>query len=82
MRNENIRCIDEDAKLFADASAVVLTTFIAPYRKDRDTARELHKKAELNFIEVFVDAPLSVERDPKALYRKASAGAIKGVLVA
>ena len=82
-RNENIRRIGEVAKLFADASAVVLTAFISPYRKDRDSARELHKKAGLDFIEVFVDAPLSVveERDPKGLYRKARAGEIKGMLV-
>lgn len=32
------------------------------------------------FIEVFVDAPLSVveSRDPKGLYKKARAGEIKG----
>jgi adenylylsulfate kinase len=32
------------------------------------------------FIEVYVDAPLSVveERDPKGLYKKARSGEIKG----
>ena len=71
LRSENIWRIGEVAKLFANASAVVLTAFISPYRKDRDTARELHKQAELDFIEVLVDAPLSVvgEGDPKGLYR-------------
>ena len=42
--------------------------------------RELHKAAGLGFVEVFVDAPLSVveARDPKGLYKKARAGEIKG----
>ncbi len=68
------------SKLFADASAIALTAFISPYRADRAVARELHDKAGLTFIEVFVDAPLSVveERDPKGLYKKARAGEIKG----
>lgn len=70
------------AKLFADAGAIALTAFISPYRRDRETARELHVKAGVGFVEVFVDAPLSVveERDPKGLYKKARAGEIKGVL--
>lgn len=49
---------------------------------DRDLARDLHQKAGLPFLEVFIDAPLSVleERDPKGLYKKARAGEIKGNL--
>jgi adenylylsulfate kinase len=79
-RNENIRRIGEVSKLFADACAITLTAFISPYRKDRDTAREIHEKAGIPFIEVFVDAPLSVveQRDPKGLYKKAREGIIKG----
>ncbi|KAH9892740.1 adenylylsulfate kinase [Cubamyces lactineus] len=78
-RNENIRRIGEVSKLFADASCVTLTAFISPYRADRAVARELHEKAGLAFIEVFVDAPLHVveQRDPKGLYKKARAGEIK-----
>jgi len=47
---------------------------------DRQTARDLHEAAKLAFIEVFVDAPLSVveQRDPKGLYKKARAGEITG----
>jgi adenylylsulfate kinase len=42
-------------------------------------ARDLHVKANLGFVEVFVDAPLHVveQRDPKGLYKKARAGEIK-----
>lgn len=70
------------SKLFADAACITITAFISPYRADRDVARELHKSAGLGFVEVFVDAPLSVveARDPKGLYKKARAGEIKGRL--
>src|SRR5581483_428502 len=44
-REENIRRIGEVAKLFADAGLVVMASFISPYRKDRDTVRELHQAA-------------------------------------
>jgi len=78
-RNENIRRIGEVSKLFADAGCITITAFISPYRSDRDTARQLHQKANLSFVEVFVDAPLAVveQRDPKGLYKKARAGEIK-----
>ena len=43
-------------------------------------ARELHEKAGIPFLEIFIDAPLDVveARDPKGLYKKARAGEIKG----
>ena len=79
-RNENIRRIGEVSKLFADAGMVTLSSFISPYRIDRDTVRELHKEAGLDFIEVFVKVSLdeAEKRDPKGLYKKARAGEIKG----
>ncbi len=78
-RQENIRRIGEVAKLFGDAGALSLSSFISPYRRDRIAVRELHESAGLAFVEVFVDCPLSVaeERDPKGLYKKARAGEIK-----
>ncbi|NNF45043.1 MAG: adenylyl-sulfate kinase [Phycisphaerales bacterium] len=79
-RTENIRRIGEVAKLFTDAGILTITSFISPYRADRDTVRALHAEAELPFLEVYVDAPLDVaeSRDPKGLYKKARAGEIKG----
>jgi adenylylsulfate kinase len=73
-RAENIRRIGEVAKLFADAGCVALTSFISPYRKDRDLCRQLHNEAKpsaIPFIEIFVDTPLDVceQRDPKGLYK-------------
>lgn len=77
-RTENIRRIGEVAKLFVDAGLVVITSFISPYKADRDLVRGLMKEGE--FVEIFVDAPVAVcaERDPKGLYKKAMAGEIKG----
>jgi adenylylsulfate kinase len=77
-RTENIRRIGEVAKLFADTGVITLTSFISPYRADRDLVRELHESAGLKFCEIYVDVPLEVceERDPKGLYKKARAGEI------
>jgi adenylylsulfate kinase len=78
-RTENIRRIGEVAKLFADTGVITLTSFISPYRADRDLVREIHEKDGLPFIEVYFEAALEVceERDPKGLYKKARAGEIK-----
>ncbi len=78
-RKENIRRIGEVAKLFGDAGLLSLSSFISPYKGDRDEVRELHKQAGLEFIEVFVDCSLAEaeKRDPKGLYKKARAGEIK-----
>lgn len=79
-REENIRRISEVAKLFADGGIVCLSSFISPFKKDRDLARKIHEDAGLPFIEVFVNTPLEVceQRDVKGLYKKARAGQIKG----
>ncbi len=79
-RAENIRRIGEVAKLFTDAGLLTITSFISPYRGDRDQVRQLHEEAKLPFMEVYVETPLEVaeERDPKGLYKKARAGEITG----
>ena len=79
-RAENIRRIGEVTKLFADAGVISITSFISPYRSDRDAARKLHETSNLTFIEVFIDTPVAIceERDPKGLYQKARKGEIKG----
>jgi len=77
-RTENIRRIGEISKLFVDVGVITLSSFVSPYRADRDLVRELHEQAGMDFIEVFVDVPLDVaeSRDPKGLYKKARAGEI------
>jgi adenylylsulfate kinase len=79
-REENIRRIGEVAKLFADCGVVVMTSFISPYRKDRDLVRDLHVKGNLPFIEIHMATPIETceQRDPKGLYKKARAGELKG----
>ncbi len=76
-RVENIRRIGEVAKLMADAGLIVLTAFISPFRAERQLVRSMLPEDE--FIEIFVDTPLSVaeERDVKGLYKKARAGELK-----
>ncbi len=78
-REENIRRIGEVAKLFADAGLVTMTSFISPYRKDRDLVRQLHDAGKLPFIEIHVNTPIDTceQRDPKGLYKKARAGELK-----
>ena len=79
-REENIRRIGEVAKLFADCGVVTMTSFISPYRKDRDVVRALHVEGKLAFIEIHVATPIETceQRDPKGLYKKARAGQLKG----
>ena len=78
-REENIRRIGEVAKLFADAGVITMTSFISPYRKDRDAVRALHDAGQLPFIEIHANTPIETceQRDPKGLYKKARAGQLK-----
>jgi len=74
-RDENIRRVTFVAKLLTRNGVAVLTSFISPYRKIRDEAREKIG----NFIEVYAKCPLDVcmERDLKGMYKKAIKGEIK-----
>ena len=73
-RVENLRRVAEVAKLMVDAGLIVLVSFIAPFRAERQAARELLPAGA--FVEVFVDTPLEIceARDVKGLYAKARAG--------
>jgi adenylylsulfate kinase len=75
-RNENIRRIGEVARLMVDAGLVVISATISPFQQMRSDLRA--RFAPGDFIEIFIDAPLSVceARDVKGLYRKARAGQI------
>ena len=79
-REENIRRVAEVGKLFADSGVVALCSFVSPFKKDRDLARELHKQSGLPFYEIHVATSLEEceKRDVKGLYKKARAGIIKG----
>lgn len=75
-RTENIRRIGEVAKLFTDTGVIVFTSFISPYRADRDAARALFERGD--FIEIYLAASVKTceGRDPKGLYQKARKGEI------
>jgi adenylylsulfate kinase len=75
-RTENIRRIGEVAKLFTDAGVIVFTSFISPYRADRDRVRAIMNDGD--FIEVYAAADVETceSRDVKGLYKKARAGEI------
>ena len=76
-RHENIRRIAEISKLFLQCGIITINCFISPTDDIRETARAIIGKDD--FIEVFVNAPLTVceERDTKGLYSKARRGEIK-----
>ena len=75
-RKENIRRIAEVAALMNEAGVIVISSFISPYRLDRQSARDVI--GDDSFIEAFVQASLEVceRRDPKGLYVKARSGEI------
>lgn len=75
-RSENIRRVGEVAHIMSDAGLIVITTFISPYREDRERVRKI---VEGDFVEVYVKCPVEEceKRDPKGLYKKARAGEIK-----
>lgn len=75
-RAENIRRVAEVSRLFNQAGVIVLTSFISPYRKDRELARDIIGQKQ--FLEIHVNTPLEIceSRDPKGLYKKARTGEI------
>ena len=74
-RVENIRRISEVAKLMNDAGLIALTSFISPYKNDRESARQVIGDS---LIEIYVSTPLKEceRRDVKGLYAKARSGEI------
>ena len=59
------------------AGLIVITSFISPYNKDREAAKNVIGND--NFLEIFIDTPISEceKRDPKGLYKKVRSGELK-----
>ena len=76
-RKENIRRVSEISSLMNQAGLIVITSFISPYKKDRDMAKNVI--GDNNFLEVYIDTPISEceKRDPKGLYKKVRRGELK-----
>jgi adenylylsulfate kinase len=73
-RDTNIRRIGFVSELLSRNGVIVLVAAISPYRGTREEVRSRIS----NFVEVFVECPVSVlaERDVKGLYKKALAGEV------
>jgi bifunctional enzyme CysN/CysC len=80
-RAENVRRTAHVARLLAESGTVALVSLVSPYAADRRAAAALHATDDLQFMEVFVDAPLELceQRDPKGLYARARAGELAGM---
>ena len=74
-RNVNVLRIGFVANLLTRNGVGVIVSAISPYKEARDQVR----RRIIDFVEVYVDAPLEVcaERDVKGLYKKAFAGEIE-----
>ena len=65
-RRENIRRIGEVCKLMNNAGLIVITSFISPFRSERDFVRSLIPPSD--FAEVFVNASLDEIQDKVKQY--------------
>ncbi|HSJ62677.1 MAG TPA: adenylyl-sulfate kinase [Gemmatimonadaceae bacterium] len=74
-REENVRRIGYVAKLLSRNGVIAICAAVSPYRATRDEIRT----HVTNFIEVYVECPLSEaeRRDTEGLYARARAGVIE-----
>jgi len=74
-RETHLKRVTYVAKLLSRNGVAVIAAFISPYRNIREYAR----RETTNFVEVYVKCSVEgcARRDPKGLYKKASAGEIK-----
>jgi adenylylsulfate kinase len=78
-RVENHRRIAEVAKLAAGQGMNVVVSTMAPQHSQRDVVQQVLQN---RLVWIYIHAPLDVciQRDPKGLYNRAKAGAIKNLL--
>jgi adenylyl-sulfate kinase len=76
-RETHLKRVTFVAKLLSRNNVAVVCALISPYRSIREHARN----ETTNFVEVYVKCSVETcaKRDPKGLYKKASAGAIKNL---
>jgi bifunctional enzyme CysN/CysC len=77
-RRENVRRTSHVAKLLAESGTIAIVSLVSPYDADRQAAAELHRSADLGFVEVFLSASVELcqKRDSKGLYARARTGEI------
>jgi len=76
-RLENIRRIAEVAKLFCQAGAVTIASFITPHEALREQARAIVGAEDFAGIYIKCSFEKCAERDVKGLYAKAKAGGVQ-----
>lgn len=59
-RTENIRRIAEVAAIMKDAGMILITSFISPFKADRDNAREICGIE--GYYEIFIKCPLKISK--------------------
>ena len=76
-RERHLKRVAHVCHLLARNGVVVIAAFVSPYRSSRDYARAI----TLNFVEVYVKAPveLCIARDPKGLYKRAKEGKVQNM---
>lgn len=76
-RETHLKRVTYIAKLLSRNGVAVIAALISPYRNIRQYARE----ETTNFLEVYVKCSVETcaKRDPKGLYKKASAGTISNL---
>jgi bifunctional enzyme CysN/CysC len=80
-RAENVRRTAHVARLLSESGTFALVSLVSPFRADREAAAALHRKDDVGFLEIYVNAPLELceERDPKGLYARARSGELDGM---
>ena len=75
-RSEQVRRVAYVARMLNEAGVIAIVALVSPYRADRALAREIIAADAMH--EVWISTPLHVcqARDPKGLYRRASAGQV------
>lgn len=78
-RCEQVRRVAHVARMLNEAGVIAIVALVSPYRADRALAREIIGADAMH--EVWLSTPLHVcqARDPKGLYRRASAGQLPGM---
>ena len=76
-RDKNLEIVGSLAKELNEQGIIVIASFVSPYKEQREKIRKKIK----NFVEIYVNAPISVceKRDVKGLYKKARSGEIKNL---
>lgn len=75
-RDKNIARVTFVAKMLQRNDVITLSSFITPYRAQRDHIR--NEIQDVHIVHVHAPVDVCIERDPKGMYEKAQQGEIEG----